>query len=95
MRGTMRVIVVVVLLCGIVVQGVLLPWTRNRNYVNAVQDNLISNSNNILDKIGHKISRIFSPWNSGLRRNSMDDRRYLGLTHFRYLGLAHFNMGQY
>lgn len=76
MRGAMRVIVVVVLLFGIVVQGVLLPWSRNRNYVKAGQDNLISSSNNILEKIGHKISRIFSPWSGGVRRNSMEDRRY-------------------
>ena len=70
----MRVIVVVVLLFSIVVQGVILPWSTNRNYNKAGQSNLIG-SNNILEKIGHKISRIFSPRNSAVRRNSMEDRR--------------------
>ena len=69
MRGTMRVIVVVVLLFSIVVQGIILPWSMNRNY------NKPGQSKNILEKIGHKISRIFLPWSSTVRRNSMEDRR--------------------
>ena len=76
----MRVIVVALLLFGIVVQGVLLPWSTNRNYIKPRKDNLI-NSGNILKNIGHKINRIFLPWSSGVRRNSMEERR-LGKFHY-------------
>ena len=74
MRGKMRVIVVAMLLFSIVVQGVLLPWSTNRNYIKPRKDNLIRRSN-ILKNIGHKINRIFSPWSSGVRRNSLEERR--------------------
>lgn len=57
---------------SIVVQGVLLPWSTNRQH-----NSLINNNNNILQNIGHKISRIFLPWRNGVRRrNSMEERRY-------------------
>ena len=66
----MRIVVAVLLFFSIVVQGVLLPWSTNR------QHNSLINNNNILQNIGHKISRIFLPWRNGVRRrNSMEERR--------------------
>ena len=54
----MRVNVVVLLFFGVAVQGVLLPWSRNYGQ-KAGKDNLMSSSNKLLKKIGHKINRIF------------------------------------
>ena len=70
------VLVMVVMFFAIVVQGVLLPWSTERQQERAGgQNNFLSSGKSILKSISFKLNKIFSPWSEDVRRNSMEDRR--------------------